>query len=142
MESDFGPHWSLLLLLLPLIMRLKWDAALIKSGYEVQHMIHTLVTAGAYLIVSFIVWWWGPAQYWLQPFLFGTSIFFFCFDYLLNLARHLSLGYVDQGLDGKSSETDKLYKSLDWWIILFGKCLILLFGFSIYFYWSYTNIKI
>lgn len=138
MQSDFGLHWLLLLLLLPLAGRLRWDSQLIKAGYEPQHTVHTLVTAGAYLIVSFLVWRWGPAKYLFQPFVFGGCIFAFSFDYLLNLIRHLNIAYVDQGLDGKSSKEDSILKQMPWPFILFIKIWILLLGFSVYFYGSHV----
>lgn len=137
MESDFGFHWLLLLLLVPLVIRVKWDSAMIKAGYEVQHTQHTIITAGMYAVVSPLIWGFGPAQYIFQPFVFGGCIFAFFFDYILNLARHLKLVYMDQGLDGKSSNWDAFFNQLPWWAVLFVKIWILLFGFATYFFGSY-----
>lgn len=137
MESDFGFHGSLIFLIAPLLIRVKWDTLVIKAGYEIPHGIHTWVTAGMYLVISLPIWWWGPERFLFQPFLFGGAIFAFSFDYLLNIARHLKLIYVDQGTDGISSKTDAFYKNMDWWIILFFKLIVLLFGFSFEFYWSH-----
>jgi hypothetical protein len=138
MESDFGLHWSLIFLLIPLFIRVKWDSALIRAGYEVQHTKHTIITMAMYAIISIPAWYLGPAKYFFQSFIFGGCIFAFSFDYLLDLSRHLKLTYVDQGLDGISSKEDSILKQMPWWGILFIKIWVLLFGFSVYFYWSYV----
>ena len=135
MESDFGPHWSMIYLLIPLIFRLAWDAYEIKVlDIEPDHTKHTWITAAVMLFVSLFTWRYGPALYYIQPLILSATIFNQFFDYGLNLLRGEKWNYIDQGTDKKSSLADRAYKFFGWKIVFGFKLWCSLVGFSVYFY--------
>ena len=140
MESEFGFHWLMLLLIVPLIFRLWWDyKTIVTESKEPNHTKHTIVTGVVMLALCVFVWRFGPAKYFFQPLFLSFCIFLMFFDYTLSLLRGLDWWYVDEGLDGKQSFTDKIYMHLPWWGILFGKLWFLLCWFSVYFYMNYIT---
>lgn len=137
MESDFGLHWLLILLLIPLIHRLWLDHRTIKKlKNEVDHKKHTIITGALMVLLSFPVWVYGPCRYLFQPILLSWGIFLMFFDYFLNLLVGKSWYYIDEALDGKGSLTDRLWLYTGVWGSLFVKSWILMVTFAVYFYLS------
>jgi len=139
MQSDFCFRWAMLLLVIPLGLRLWWDYhTIVNQKKEVNHAAHTILTGVMMAVVSVFDWALGPTKFYFQPLILSFGVFVLFFDYALNLLRGLNWWYVDEGLDGKQSLTDRIYTMLPWYGILFLKFWIFLLGFSVYFFISYV----
>ncbi len=130
----------ILILIVPLLIRLVWDWCTIKvEKREVDHGLHTLVTGGIMIACAMINSFTFPEGFsWLGTFK-GTSLafgIFMGFDYALNIVVRGwdEWDYIDQGLDGKSSKTDKFYrKYLTKKKILVLKIIVFVLSLLIYF---------
>jgi len=116
---------AILLLTIPLILRLLLDFWKIKiKKQEPDHSVHTVYTGLVMVIISLLHLIIFEKTFY-QAFLLEWGIFWMVFDYALNLLRGLSWNYIDQGIDGKSSLADKLYKKAGWKLILMFKGIFL-----------------
>lgn len=130
----------MLLLLIPEAGRLVWDWYTEKVlNIEVNHRRHTIVTGAAMIVFGLLDWWLGPTKYFFQPIVFEFTLFVLTFDYLRNWIVGKKILYVDEGLDGHTSDNDSFMLGIKWWAALTMRLIVMLFGFSIYFLWSWVE---
>lgn len=138
MESEYDPHISMLLFLLPLALKWWWDLNKINvQGKEPDHGARISITLIAMAAISWVVWRWGPSRFYIQALVFQLCFFAALFSYGLSILRGLNWMYIDKGLDGKRSFTDTVYGMLGKWKTLLLNIWLLFLGFSVYFYMNY-----
>lgn len=139
MQSDYAFHWSLIFFLfLPLVARVYADYKVIKSGVEVMHFWHLVMTALAMAALSCYARALTGIPVW-KVFVLQWGVFWLFFDYALNVVRGKKWYYIDQGKDGKSSLTDKVYNRIGILGTLFVKFWWFVFCLSVSFFGSYVT---
>ena len=143
-DADIHLSWlSIFLLFIPLGLRLLWDRhTIVKLGKEPNHAYRSVVTGLAILVVSEFVclindlpWHalWRPAAK-----SYGEFILFF--DYWLNLLRpDKKWYYTDEGRDGKTNFTDRIYNHLGPLYTLLLKLFIYMVALAICYFGSYVG---
>jgi len=116
----------LLLLVVPLPIKLKWDYDLWKKHGKNPHPFRLVVIVTVMGLVSYIVWRIGPVRYLAQPLLLSTAIFGMFFDYIINWIEGRDWYFISEPGDKYGSWIDMhIYYPLGWWKLLILKVCFL-----------------
>lgn len=129
---------SVVLILLPLIVKLTLDGyRILVEKEEVNHGKSLTLAVAVGIVISYVVWRIEPVQYYFQPALLSWSVFWAFFDTTLNLITGKKWSYIDANIQsgGIHSTSDKVYAMVGILGVLFAKAWFLALGLFVYFGW-------